>query len=169
MKGRRREVGAEVAPFVDGNNLPGRANVPMDQQQHHREEDPPRRLPQESQQSSRPVEDLEWEEWDPSSSPLTFADHCLAGSFAGVAEHTLLYPLDTVKTCWQSQVLRSAAGGGGGCDVASCGVGGGAAAGGRAGDVARGGLEVSFRRGEGMNGRGEGMNGRVRAEEFGGR
>lgn len=138
----------------------------MDQQQHHREEDPPRRLPQESQQSSRPVEDLEWEEWDPSSSPLTFADHCLAGSFAGVAEHTLLYPLDTVKTCWQSQVLRSAAGGGaGGCDVASCGVGsgGGAAAGGRAGDVARGGVEVSF-----PDGRGGGMNGRVR-RSFGGR
>lgn len=159
-------MGAEVAPFVDGNNLPGRANVPMDQQQHHREEDPPRRLPQESQQSSRPVEDLEWEEWDPSSSPLTFADHCLAGSFAGVAEHTLLYPLDTVKTCWQSQVLRSAAGGGaGGCDVASCGVGsgGGAAAGGRAGDVARGGVEVSF-----PDGRGGGMNGRVR-RSFGGR
>ena len=103
----------------------------------------PGRRPRDAQ----PVEDLEWEEWDPSSSPLTFFDHCLAGSFAGVAEHTLLYPLDTVKTCWQSQVLRSAgAGGGGGCDAASCGVGSGAdkAAGGRAGDVARGSAEVSF-------------------------
>ena len=72
------------------------------------------------------VEDLEWEEWDPATSPLSFAHHCLAGSFAGVMEHTLLYPLDTVKTCWQSQVLSWAAGvggtgtgggGGGGCGI----------------------------------------------------
>jgi solute carrier family 25 iron transporter 28/37 len=55
------------------------------------------------------VEDLDWEEWDASLSPLSFFDHCLAGSFAGVMEHTLLYPLDTVKTCWQSQVLNKAA------------------------------------------------------------
>ncbi|KAL3773639.1 hypothetical protein ACHAW5_009878 [Stephanodiscus triporus] len=59
-------------------------------------------------------------------SPLSFAHHCLVGSFAGVMEHTLLYPLDTVKTCWQSQVLSWAAGvggtgtgggGGGGCGI----------------------------------------------------
>jgi len=59
-----------------------------------------------------PPDDLEWEEWDASTSPLSFSCHCLAGSFAGVAEHTLLYPLDTVKTCWQSQVLHRARGGG---------------------------------------------------------
>ncbi|KAL3795464.1 hypothetical protein HJC23_000822 [Cyclotella cryptica] len=56
------------------------------------------------------IEDLEWEEWDSSTSPLSFGHHCLAGSFAGVMEHTLLYPLDTVKTCWQSQVLHKASG-----------------------------------------------------------
>ena len=70
-------------------------------------------------------EDLEWEEWDSSTSPLSFFHHCLAGSFAGVAEHTLLYPLDTVKTCWQSQVLHNAgsASGGSGCSmVNNCGV-----------------------------------------------
>ena len=72
------------------------------------------------------MEDLEWEEWDMLTSPLSFADHCLAGSFAGVAEHTLLYPLDTVKTCWQSQVLDRAAGVAGGCGIF----------GGPAGDVA---------------------------------
>ncbi len=44
------------------------------------------------------VEDLEWEEWDAWMSPLSFANYCLAGSFAGVVEHTLLYPLDTIKT-----------------------------------------------------------------------
>ncbi|EED87351.1 predicted protein, partial [Thalassiosira pseudonana CCMP1335] len=58
---------------------------------------------------------LEWEEWDSATSPLSFAHHCLAGSFAGVMEHTLLYPLDTVKTCWQSQVLHKASGGAAGC------------------------------------------------------
>ena len=67
--------------------------------------------------NNQPPEDLEWEEWDSTTSPLSFFHHCLAGSFAGVAEHTLLYPLDTVKTCWQSQVLGS-------CGmVESCGVG----------------------------------------------
>jgi hypothetical protein len=68
------------------------------------------------------VEDLDWEEWDASSSPLSFFDHCLAGSFAGVMEHTLLYPLDTVKTCWQSQAASSSGGGG---SVAGCSLVGG--------------------------------------------
>ena len=67
--------------------------------------------------NNQPPEDLEWEEWDSTTSPLSFFHHCLAGSFAGVVEHTLLYPLDTVKTCWQSQVLGS-------CGmVDNCGVG----------------------------------------------
>ena len=64
------------------------------------------------------IEDLDWEEWD-SSGGLSFTHHCLAGSFAGVAEHTLLYPLDTVKTCWQSQVLHRVTGGATGCDPCS--------------------------------------------------
>lgn len=67
-----------------------------------------------------PPEDLEWEEWDSTTSPLSFSHHCLAGSFAGVAEHTLLYPLDTVKTCWQSQVLANASGGGGAVGCSEC-------------------------------------------------
>ena len=46
-----------------------------------------------------PIEDLEWEEWDGESS---FLHHCIAGSIAGVAEHTLLYPVDTVKTHMQA-------------------------------------------------------------------
>eukprot|EP00565_Helicotheca_tamesis_P001484 CAMPEP_0185735184 /NCGR_PEP_ID=MMETSP1171-20130828/24525_1 /TAXON_ID=374046 /ORGANISM="Helicotheca tamensis, Strain CCMP826" /LENGTH=356 /DNA_ID=CAMNT_0028405385 /DNA_START=23 /DNA_END=1090 /DNA_ORIENTATION=+ len=40
-------------------------------------------------------DELEWEEWDGTGS---FWNHCVAGSIAGVAEHTLLYPVDTVKT-----------------------------------------------------------------------
>ncbi|KAL7453238.1 hypothetical protein ACHAWC_006904 [Mediolabrus comicus] len=73
-----------------------------------------------SSSSSPPtiIEDLDWEEWD-SSGGLSFTHHCLAGSFAGVAEHTLLYPLDTVKTCWQSQVLHRVTGGATGCDPCS--------------------------------------------------
>ena len=43
-------------------------------------------------------DDLEWEEWDAATSPLSFSSHCLAGSFAGVAEHTLLYPLGALMT-----------------------------------------------------------------------
>jgi len=39
--------------------------------------------------------DEEWEEWDGSS---PFWVHCVAGSTAGVAEHVLVYPLDTVRT-----------------------------------------------------------------------
>jgi solute carrier family 25 iron transporter 28/37 len=43
--------------------------------------------------------DLEWEEWDPSS--LSFSDHMLAGSFAGLAEHVSIFPMDTLKTNMQ--------------------------------------------------------------------
>jgi solute carrier family 25 iron transporter 28/37 len=45
------------------------------------------------------LDDLEWEEWDGKS---PFHHHCIAGSIAGVAEHTLLYPVDTVKTHMQA-------------------------------------------------------------------
>eukprot|EP00934_Nitzschia_sp_Nitz4_P001410 Nitzschia sp. Nitz4//scaffold13_size275219//219063//220247//NITZ4_000909-RA/size275219-processed-gene-0.107-mRNA-1//1//CDS//3329536119//1410//frame0 len=37
----------------------------------------------------------EWEEWDGKS---PFWIHCVAGSMAGVAEHTVVFPLDTVRT-----------------------------------------------------------------------
>jgi solute carrier family 25 iron transporter 28/37 len=39
-------------------------------------------------------EELDWEEWDGKS---PFWHHCVAGSAAGVAEHVLVYPLDTGK------------------------------------------------------------------------
>lgn len=39
--------------------------------------------------------DEDWEEWDGQS---PFWHHCVAGSMAGLAEHTLVYPLDTVRT-----------------------------------------------------------------------
>mmetsp|Transcript_14227 Transcript_14227/g.21045 ORF Transcript_14227/g.21045 Transcript_14227/m.21045 type:complete len:351 (+) Transcript_14227:184-1236(+) len=46
-----------------------------------------------------PVEamsDLDWEDWDPSQG--NFVHHMLAGSMAGIAEHTLMFPIDTIKT-----------------------------------------------------------------------
>jgi solute carrier family 25 (mitochondrial iron transporter), member 28/37 len=39
--------------------------------------------------------DDDWEEWDGTS---PFWIHCVAGSLAGVVEHTAVYPLDTVRT-----------------------------------------------------------------------
>ena len=47
------------------------------------------------QQEQELLLDDEWEEWDGKS---PFLHHCVAGSLAGVAEHTLVYPLDTVRT-----------------------------------------------------------------------
>lgn len=44
-------------------------------------------------------DELEWEEWDGAS---PFWHHCVAGSIAGVAEHTLVYPFDTAKTYLQA-------------------------------------------------------------------
>lgn len=44
-------------------------------------------------------DDLEWEEWDGSGK---FWHHCVAGSIAGVSEHTLMYPFDTAKTYLQA-------------------------------------------------------------------
>lgn len=46
-------------------------------------------------QSSASDFDDDWEEWDGKS---PFWHHCVAGSLAGVAEHGLVYPLDTVRT-----------------------------------------------------------------------
>eukprot|EP00618_Florenciella_parvula_P006589 CAMPEP_0119505560 /NCGR_PEP_ID=MMETSP1344-20130328/26065_1 /TAXON_ID=236787 /ORGANISM="Florenciella parvula, Strain CCMP2471" /LENGTH=267 /DNA_ID=CAMNT_0007542027 /DNA_START=215 /DNA_END=1014 /DNA_ORIENTATION=- len=39
---------------------------------------------------------LDFEEWDPDSS--SFVAHMVAGSIAGVAEHTIMFPVDTLKT-----------------------------------------------------------------------
>ena len=36
----------------------------------------------------------DWEEWNGQGS---FLHHCVAGSAAGVAEHVLMFPLDTYK------------------------------------------------------------------------
>ena len=49
------------------------------------------------------------DEWDPSRG--SFINHAIAGSFAGLAEHSLMFPVDTVKTHMQvrAQQLRPAA------------------------------------------------------------
>lgn len=38
----------------------------------------------------------DWEEWDPSQG--NFLHHMVAGSIAGITEHTAMYPVDTFKT-----------------------------------------------------------------------
>ena len=38
----------------------------------------------------------DWEEYDPKSG-LTFTDHMIAGSCAGLMEHIVMYPVDTLK------------------------------------------------------------------------
>lgn len=41
-------------------------------------------------------DDLEWEEWNPSK--ISFVNHMIAGSVAGLVEHVSIYPIDTIKT-----------------------------------------------------------------------
>ena len=43
--------------------------------------------------------DEDWEEYDASKGP--FVVHMIAGSCAGVAEHGIVYPIDTMKTYLQ--------------------------------------------------------------------
>ena len=38
---------------------------------------------------------MEWEERD--SSSISLFKHCVAGSIAGMMEHLVLYPVDTIK------------------------------------------------------------------------
>lgn len=45
---------------------------------------------------------LDWEEWDPEKG--SYIHHCIAGSIAGVAEHTCMFPIDTIKT--HTQCMR---------------------------------------------------------------
>ena len=43
------------------------------------------------------VDDIpDWQEWD--RSRLSFIDHMIAGSVAGLAEHISIFPMDTLKT-----------------------------------------------------------------------
>src|SRR5690554_3896369 len=57
-------------------------------------------------QPGHDAEDLEWEEWDPSQT--TFIQHMIAGSIAGLAEHTCMFPVDTLKTHIQCERCGSA-------------------------------------------------------------
>jgi solute carrier family 25 iron transporter 28/37 len=45
--------------------------------------------------------DLEWEERDPRK--ITFLNHVIAGSCAGLTEHVIIFPLDTLKTQLQCE------------------------------------------------------------------
>jgi hypothetical protein len=50
-------------------------------------------------------EDLEWEEWNPAK--ISFVNHMIAGSAAGLAEHISIFPIDTVKTYVQCEKCGS--------------------------------------------------------------
>jgi solute carrier family 25 iron transporter 28/37 len=50
-------------------------------------------------------EELEWEEWKPEQ--ISFGNHMIAGSMAGLAEHVSLFPMDTIKTHIQCQKCGS--------------------------------------------------------------
>lgn len=49
--------------------------------------------------------DLEWEEWNPTK--ISFFNHVIAGSCAGLAEHVSIFPMDTLKTQLQCEKCGS--------------------------------------------------------------
>ena len=49
-------------------------------------------------------EQLEWEEFD-SKRGVSFLQHMVAGSCAGVAEHLLMYPIDTFKVSYFYMII----------------------------------------------------------------
>lgn len=42
-------------------------------------------------------DNYDWEEWNESAT--TFRQHVLAGCVAGVSEHIVFFPIDTVRVC----------------------------------------------------------------------
>ncbi|KAL1493533.1 hypothetical protein AB1Y20_017236 [Prymnesium parvum] len=54
-------------------------------------------------------DEFDVDEWRPDQS--TFAQHAVAGSVAGLAEHSLMFPVDTIKTLRQVRTQHLAAGG----------------------------------------------------------
>lgn len=42
-------------------------------------------------------DNYDWEEWNESAT--TFRQHVLAGCAAGVSEHIVFFPIDTVRVC----------------------------------------------------------------------
>jgi solute carrier family 25 iron transporter 28/37 len=80
-----------------GRNAAATGSPPTDQQQSEHGTG--------EYQLSNPDED--WEEWDPSRG--SFVHHMIAGSCAGVAEHVLMFPLDTYKTHLQFAAASKAA------------------------------------------------------------
>ena len=57
--------------------------------------------------SSDAYDDFETDEWSPEKG--SFLNHAIAGSLAGVAEHSVMFPVDTIKTMMQVQRAELAA------------------------------------------------------------
>jgi len=85
--------------MIDSNSSPSHLNEnehSWHQQQEHEQENSFHSVVSNGEEEEI---ELEWEEWDGKS---PYLHHCIAGSIAGVSEHTLLYPIDTVKTHMQA-------------------------------------------------------------------
>ena len=48
-------------------------------------------------------DEYDWEEWD--SSSLSFGHHMVAGCIAGVSEHIVFFPIDTLRVHVECFVL----------------------------------------------------------------
>jgi solute carrier family 25 iron transporter 28/37 len=81
---------SENAPLQQ-QAFPASRDTPVNANEHIRDNNSPGNTPAEAED----IPDDDWEEWDGQS---PFWMHCVAGSLAGVAEHTAVYPLDTVRT-----------------------------------------------------------------------
>lgn len=46
--------------------------------------------------------DQDPQDWEANPSGLPLKYHAIAGSFAGVVEHTLVFPIDTIRTSMQA-------------------------------------------------------------------
>eukprot|EP00956_Cyclotella_meneghiniana_P043657 scaffold281727_cov122-Cyclotella_meneghiniana.AAC.3 len=56
------------------------------------------------------ADDLDWEEWDAQTSPLSFGHHCLAGSFAGVVSWATTHSFCCCGVAWHGAVLSAKSG-----------------------------------------------------------
>lgn len=90
----RVQCGADVDN--QGYDHTARAGQNKSNRQHLNSTHRVRHSPSSRLASIRPMDDkYDWEVWDPTS--LSFRHHMIAGIFAGVSEHIVFFPIDTVR------------------------------------------------------------------------
>ena len=90
----RVQCGADVDN--QGYDHTTRAGQNKSNRQHLNSTHRVRHSPSSRLASIRPMDDkYDWEVWDPTS--LSFRHHMIAGIFAGVSEHIVFFPIDTVR------------------------------------------------------------------------